>query len=979
MTRSFVFLDIETTGLSPEEDDIIEIGAIIASDGQIINKFNSLIKARKPLPLRIINLTGINDRQLADAPDFSCIEDDFHEFLADFPIAGYNVNFDLSFLNKKMNYKIKNQVIDVMELVQFMMPSLANYRLETVAATLKIGAVSFHRALDDAEITGRIFFECLKQLEIYNHEVLLNIYRLVKYKEENLFKVLAHKIKSLFKKFPESSVQPFSIFSKSANQDSGTLFEEKEKKREEPIIVNFESLMSSDGPIACNINNYTFRQEQLEMLLTVQTGFCDSKHIVIEAGTGTGKSLAYLLPAIVWATSEKQKVVVSTHTINLQEQLWYKDLPIIKDATGLIFDSALVKGRNNYLCLRRWQAKMNECQLMDRQETEFYLKTLIWLTHTETGDKSEINLNFNQARSWNEVGSEQDTCFGVACSFFHRGCYVIRAKKKAEMADIVVTNHSLLMADLRLNNILLPNYEYLIIDEAHHLEKSATEQLGWSVELSSIRYLLITLNRKFGDGSSPGLLNQLRHILKNSKHYLEEDCIKIDSFINDAHERISLINDAIIEIESFLKQFIMCKTNNDCVDEQLQVLRLRDEYRAEETWSIFKTTKENLLNRISSLSTALNRINSKIESMEGESQKKLLSVAKDFESMIGKFSDLATNLNSLFSESNEYVYWVEIEKGIRNDIRIKGAPISVSQLLFDGLLNKKKSVIMTSATITVNGRFEHFIERIGLEAFEKDKVITKNYESPFDYSQQSLLCAVRDLPDPGLADELDYIDGISPIITDISKVFNGKTLVLFTSHKMLKAVYGKIKHSLSLEGIDLLGHGIDGGRTRLTNEFKRGGKKVLLGASSFWEGVDLPGDELKCVIIVRLPFTPPNIPIVEARIEELTRKNKDAFKNYSLPEAVIKFRQGFGRLIRSEIDEGIVVVLDRRIVEKRYGRYFLNSLPVKFHYKGDSASVLLKITDWHQGERPIGSYINIQYNMGKLENYIRQIGNKDKH
>ena len=978
MEQTFVFLDLETTGLNPETDDIIEIGAVKATAGEIIDSFTTLVTTSRKLPTSIISLTGINDEMLKEAPALDQVSSDLLSFIGNLPIVGHNVTFDLNFITAKTGFRLTNPVLDTMDFVQIALPQASSYRLDTVRAILGFAEGQNHRALADAQTACRIFFGCLEAIERLEHETLMQVYKMVKDHAGPFSHILIKRIEQTLKKFPEGKTDSSYGFLAAQHSEEPSLFSEKGKSHKQPVIdlTKLDSYLEASGPLATRFPQYRYRAGQVEMLATVAKGFREKKHMIIEAGTGTGKSLAYLIPAAAWAVAENTKVVITTHTINLQEQLWTKDLPTIREVTGLEFTAALVKGRTNYLCLRRWESKLKEPALLEHGELVFYLKTLVWLTKTVTGDKSELNIMPLQYLYWNEISADQDTCLGSTCPWCHRQCFVSKARRQAEAADLLIVNHSLLLADIRLQNVLLPAYDYLIIDEAHHLESSATEQLGWTVSINNLRHMLFTMVRSFSSGLSPGLLHQLKHNLRhNTEFHSQVESEKLDGSINEAFDKVRLIQESVGEIEQFLKSWAWSE-RGDSDEESFYSFRIKNLHRTSDAWMSFVSAKENYGGRNLSLIQSLRKILRILEPVKPEQLKALASLIKEIEFQVKFLEETNANMHMLMEGGDEHVFWVEIENRAKREIRLKCAPVSVSSLLFENLFNTKRSTLLTSATISVDGQFDHFMGRTGLSFFSAEEVLSKILPSPFCYEKQAILCVPRDLPEAGTVPDDEYMEAITPVIGDIATIFGGKTLVLFTSHKMLREVHSKLQPRLEPKGITVIGHKIDGGRTRLMNDFRDNGKAVLLGASSFWEGIDLAGDVLKCVILVRLPFSPPNTPVVEARIEEITKNNKDAFYGYSVPDAVIRFKQGFGRLIRSEADEGVIVVLDRRIEDKRYGRKFLNSLPIKTHFKGDTSTVLQKISDWQQGERPQEGSLNILGNTGDIEKFLGRVSKK---
>lgn len=978
MNQTFVFLDLETTGLNPDTDDIIEIGAVKAKEGEITERFTTLVATTRTLPPRIVSLTGINHRMLEGAPSLADASGELLSFIGDLPMVGHHVNFDLGFLTAKTGFSLPNPVIDTLDFIQIALPQASSYRLETVRAVLGFPEGQSHRALADAETACRIFFRCLDILKGLDYGVLRQIYGMVSHREDLFTRILRQQTEEAVKKFPAAPTgQPYAFNRTPQSADNGLFADSKTRQSPEIELTQLEDLLGPAGPFSRKFPQYRHRPGQVEMLATVVRGLREQKHMIIEAGTGTGKSLAYLIPAAAWAVTENKKMVISTHTINLQEQLWSKDLPAIREVTGMNFTAALVKGRTNYLCLRRWEARLKDSDTMDHNELVFYLKTLVWLTKTESGDKSELNVIPSQYLFWSDISSDQDACLGSSCPRFHRQCFISKARRQAEAADLLIVNHSLLLADLKLQNRLLPAHEYLIIDEAHHLEDSATEQLGWTIAAGNLRQMLFSLVRGFHTGLSPGLLHQLKMALRNYPElFSQTDMEKADRLINDAFEKVGEIQKAHADIEQVLKSWAWSQTKDGEGEASLAV-RVKNEHRTGDGWTALTASVDNYIGRNVSLAQSLRKIHVLLDSVNSEQENTCTPLLKDIEFFLNVLKEIISNLQMFLEGDDDYVFWIEIDNGPRSETKIRCAPVSVSNLLYVNLFSTKRSTLMTSATVSVDGDFDHFMGRTGLSLFPREQIICKILPSPFCYEKQAILCIPRDIPEPGAVSADEFIEAITPLIGDIVTIFGGRTLVLFTSHRMLKDVYCGLQTRLEPLGITLLGHKIDGSRARLTEDFRKNEKTVLLGANSFWEGIDLAGEVLKCVILVRLPFSPPNTPVVEARIEEVMKNNKDAFYGYSVPDAVLRFKQGFGRLIRSEGDEGVIVVLDRRIVDKRYGRKFLNSLPIKTHIRGDTATILQKISDWAKGERPREACLNVLANSVDLEKYLGRTGRKN--
>ncbi|WP_418790033.1 helicase C-terminal domain-containing protein [Phosphitispora sp. TUW77] len=974
MTDTYIFLDIETTGLNPETDEIIEIGAIAVRRGKVVDRYHTLLNPGRKLPVKIITMTGLTDDMLRDAPIFSEEAEKLLSFIGESPIFGHNISFDISFLQQKTGFLLLNPCFDTIDLVQVVLPGAESYRLETVKQLLGVDRIVSHRALDDAEAAWETFQKCIEIFNCLDNEVLFKVIQVLRKHQTTFAKTLNQQITEAVTRFPNTKkAVPEQLFNLPDHANEGL------------DIGGLEEYLKPEGIFAQINPKFRYRQGQADMLKTVSEGFREDKHIVIEAGTGTGKSLAYLLPAVVWALTDQTKVVVSTHTINLQEQLLHKDLPQIRDIAGINFKAALVKGRNNYICIRRWEEMLKSAadsgdigsdNKFNHREAVFCLKILVWLTMTVSGERSELNFSPDQVRYWNEINSEQDYCIGPGCRWYARRCFVNRARKQAESADLLVVNHSLLLADIKVQNKLLPSYEYLVIDEAHHLEDSATQQLGWTVSFTALKSVILSVNRSFVMGGKPGLLFLLRQVSQTYSWKFSDSVAKLEEFIADAKELVSKNINSINEIEEFFIYWVS-RNYDENHDNTCRVFRIKQHHREDASWKAYESIKENYIFRTSLLEKLLGKISGLLYKEDEEEEcKEFISMIKDIEYQRAFLREVISQINLFYDGETNSVHWVEVQRGEKTEVRFCSAPISVSKMLSENLFLTKKSILLTSATISIDGKFDHFMERTGLSLMPEEKVITRLIQSPFVYERQSLLCVVRDIPEPSSVCDAEYIHFINPIIRDIAKIFRGRTLVLFTSHKMLRESYYKLHTELESEGIKILGHRIDGGRTRLANEFRKNPCCVLYGSGSFWEGIDLPGDMLQCVIIVRLPFLPPNSPIVEARTEELVKENRDPFLGFTVPEAVIQLKQGFGRLIRTEEDEGVVVVLDRRLVEKRYGRKFLDSLPIKNHIKGDTPTVLQKISDWHTGERTDFQTLNFLENASDVNKQLEVLRRK---
>lgn len=650
--------------------------------------------------------------------------------------------------------------------------------------------------------------------------------------------------------------------------------------------------------------SYEVRSEQVEMVETVAGAFNDDAIAVVEAGTGVGKSLAYLVPAFLWALGNDERVVISTATINLQQQLIDKDIPLASRVVGGSVKAVLVKGRGNYVCRRRLDDALQDNVLFE--DTDEELAALrSWVDTTATGSRSDLPF-YPRPELWARVCSESDACLGLRCAF--RGdCFVLRARKEAAEAQVIVTNHHLLFSDLSIRQAgvgytvtaVLPPFTRLVFDEAHNIERSATSFFSEVISRVGVRRGLSALYRE-RKGRATGLLFRLLDLAGPVSERLKE----VPDLVRSASAVVADLDGVIAHL----------------VDRG--AVRLTDRTPSQ----LVNTLERGLTELQSCLLSVRGILQSVLAVMEDgeEAQEELYAetriVARRVQELISRAERFCRR-----DEYPDQVFWIETRTrrdGVAS-VRYVITPLDVTDVLREAVFQRSKSVVCTSATLTVDSTFDFWAGRAGLEGLPDRDVRYLSLPSPFPYDTNVLLAVPTDAPPPS---DPQYQAFLSEGVRAVLELSEGGALVLFTSYAMLSRTYDAIAPSMNARGISVLKQGEDD-RSRLLEAFTTDVSSVLCATDSFWEGVDAPGDALKVVIICRLPFRVPSNPVVEARMEAISRRGGDPFSELSVPEAVMRLKQGFGRLIRRATDRGVVVVFDNRIVRKAYGAHFTRSLP----------------------------------------------------
>ena len=909
MSTSYVALDLETTGLDPEADRIIEVGAVrFQADGTELATFQRLVNPGRPIPAFIERFTGVTTEMVADAPGIEAIAHDLEAFVGGAVVVGHNIGFDLHYLARE-GVRLRVEALDTAELSRYLAPGLRSHGLAEVARDLGVEIAGHHRALNDAQTAAAVFTRLLDRAARLAPEQRSQLARFVAVNEPGLAAAISGSGR-------EQAPTGGHIPALSKPPEYLAL-----ERTEPPVPVTAADLDAGFAAAARVMDRFEDRPEQRQMAEAVREGFERGGHYLIEAGTGVGKSLAYLLPAAIDAIRNGRRVVVSTNTIALQEQLLAKDIPALRQvlaAAGVISDPAelrasLLKGRSNYLCLQRWVANY-AAGLGDPDFARLSSAMLLWLSETTTGDRSELNLAPDEWVAWQRFSAQDADCLTRQNRYVREGtCFLLRARKAAESAHILVVNHALLLADLAAGGSAIPEFDHLVIDEAHNIEDVATNQFGASLSLRITIDALDGIHRRGGRGQREGgVVTLLRALPEEAFGTLAR---ALEESVARCYEKASPFFAAVGKLTG---------TGED--DRQLLTAAVRhgDRWEAvEAAWDGFLRALRDLEARGATASKAV--AGAAVESAE--------VLAGEFDAALRKVQDLHLLAEQLMgSPGDDTIAWTGRDRD--GNGTLNSAPLEVGPRLWEELFSKTETVIATSATLSANRDMSFTAKRLGLEDPEAIQL-----GSPFNYREATLLAAVEDVPEPAAR---DYLDAVARAVVELTLASEGRALALFTSNAALRRVAELVKADLDAHGILALAQGVDGSPRQLTEQLRSNPRTLVLGTASFWEGIDIRGDALSMLIIARLPFGVPSDPVFKARSEQYT----NPFNDYALPSAILRFRQGFGRLIRDKQDRGVVAILDRRLWEKNYGKAFLNSLPECTRLKAPATDVADATRDW---------------------------------
>jgi ATP-dependent DNA helicase DinG len=914
--REFVALDLETTGLDAESHRIIEVGAVRFQDGVEVDVFEQLVNPNEPLPPFITELTGLTDDDLQNQPSFSTVANDLLEFIGTVPIAGQNVVFDLGFLTsegRRIDHAkrrrnpftfSKHEVLDTAQLCRIFWPEWPRFGLAMLAEKFGIEQISKHRAVADACVTGHVLSKIIESLP---NRVWGELARDLAYLSRGTF----HRSERFFMRLEELAA------SCGPPDDVKRQFEQVNDADENTAeeLPSLEEVFDEQGLLQKVLPNYELRPAQLQMAQAVRTSLEQNEILLCEAPTGVGKSLSYLVSSALWTadnSDEARQVIVSSHTKALQEQLHRKEMQTLHDLR-IPVRSAILKGRKNYLCCRRLRSVIREAPAQLSDEDRLRLMPLIrWAATTKTGDISEAGGFRPESASWlwAQVCSDAISCSRSSCGTT-KGCFYRTAQERAAKAQIIFVNHALLFSDPSRFTIKPAPLRKFVLDEGHHIERAAASAA--SIELDSFK-LRSVLMRLLEERADRGLLTRLSARGEASDTEIEKLTMELRDHTAGLYMAIRSCFDGLASALPSKEAIGISK------------IRYRHDDRIHHTLSEYG---DSLLLQWRELVAEFQKLLRLLSELTGED-----ALPREFllelRSSLERLSETEQALQRIFEATDEeWVYWTQTHAGNRGrSVSLHGRLVLIGPLLEQKFWPLVDTAVVTSATLATDGTFEHCKASLGLGDVPVDRLSETMLSSPFDLKEQMRLFVPVYFPNPrGQSDA--WSSHIAQLLAEIMRRHRRGTLVLTTSLKLLDSLAAELTPIAKSEQRTLLAQGRDGAPAKLLEEFRKRKNAILLGAANFWEGVDVVGEALEILIVTRLPFDVPSDPWIASRLDKFSDAGSDAFKQLSLPEAVLRLRQGLGRLIRHRHDKGIAIITDSRIFTTRFGALIRSELPIE--------------------------------------------------
>ncbi len=932
---TFVSFDLETTGLDPKTDFVIEFGAVKVVDGVAVERYQQFIKPPVRIPKFIQKLTGITDEMVADAPTFEEVVDDLYDFLGDHPLVAHNIFFDHNFLSVKRDaidgIPLKNTLLDTLSLVRTVRYDMINHKLGTAAEFYGLSKEGAHRADYDADLVADILLILVSEMKRVPKDVLkvlVDVMHGTHLPNEVLYRNMLDWTAS-GREMGELDEYPRIPMPKKPNIRHST---------QEGAFPDLDEIFSEEGLLSQRLEDYERRETQVSLTYDIQKAMQDDEFLMAEAGTGVGKSLAYTVPAVLTRhkLKEDEPILISCNTKNLQDQLFHKEIPFIQEELGLPVRALMLKGRNNYICKTKWQRAMRDIAWrFSRREKEALQTLVLWAHETPTGDIDEHN-GFHtggHALVWSKLNSEPGFCTTHVCAH-NDYCYLGKLRQESAKSDIVVVNHSLLLADAAADHAILPAYQRLIVDEAHLLEKTAYQFFAAEFSYKSLR---IQMDQLFYKGrTKSGMSIELRHLL-----------VPIDEKQKNAiTNQIDQLETDIQELDKTLLAFFT----------EFKSTRAREVERATFTYKeLYKSDKDifapvrgiwySMITGLTALANLVREIEKSLDELEDDQLPGLGEISSRFNSWREMMTGtLAVMDGQAAADNPDLIYWFEImPKSEVVAVKFVQVPLEIGKQMQDRVYEDLASAIFTSGTLNIDGSFNYLKQRLGLRGH--DRLKEKTYPSPFFYEDQARIFVPTFM---GPQNAENYTIEVLFLLEKIWEAHPVGTMILFTSYTMLMNWQEELEDRIKGSGRRLLVQSSRTSRMDLINQFRKYPDSILLATDSFWQGVDIRGEALQLLVIAKLPFLVPSDPIVRANSDALKAAGENDFMGYSVPEAAIKYKQGVGRLIRSTSDFGAILSLDERIFTKRYGDYFRNSTPIPHVPANTERELVDMIRSWYK-------------------------------
>ena len=905
----FVAFDLETTGLDPVEDRITEVGATrFRPDGEATT-FQSFVNPGRAIPPQVVELTGIDAAAVAGAPTITAVGAQLAAFAGGRPLVGHNLQFDLDFLHAA-GVELAGTPFDTLELASVLLPTATRLDLGSLAEQLGVAVDQPHRALPDAEVTRDVFLRLLGLLERLPAATLRDLLAIAESAAWQAAELFADALARTPAGVPAG--EPRAALSLPAPPAPLPALEPRDARR----AVTADEVASVFAAAAREppIEGFEPRPGQLRMAQAVARNLASGGQLAVEGGTGVGKSLAYLVPALLHAARNDDRVVVSTHTLNLQEQLAQRDIPVaaglVERAEGLApgsLHAAVLKGRANYLCLERWTEAREGTRERTRAEARLHARITLWLGRTPAGDVAELRLSGDERPAWRALSADGTDCLARRCSFVREGsCFLLRARQRAAAAHVVVVNHALLLADASGVGQALPPFRQLVVDEAHRLEDVATQRYGASLSLRELSGRLDTMRGREGVAGRLRAATTADPAPLSPAAGLSAGGEAVGAAAERARERIPTL-------ERLLRAYVDERAD-DLGGGTAREVALGSARRSQPLWEEVEEAAIQLDVTLLYLGERIEQSRRAVAALPAggatpAAERLEPDLAREGEALAAARATLG---EVVLRDDPALIAWLEPGE---QDVRLQLAPLDVAPRLQEDLYAGCDSVTATSATLSAGGSFDFSLRALGLEEAERLDV-----PAPFDYRRAALAIAVSDLPEPNAP---AYAVAAYRTLAQATEAAGGRTVALFTSHAAVRAAAAELRGYLGARGISVLAQDIDGSPARLLRALTERPRTLLLGTAAFWEGVDVRGQALSQIAVARLPFPVPTEPVYAGRAQQY----EDPFGEYALPRAVLRFRQGFGRLIRGGDERGVFLVLDSRIVSRDYGAAFIDALP----------------------------------------------------